>query len=471
LLCAFFSVLCLLPCGVRAADVPAVVVTAQQIALYSDRSMLIADGGVSIHTQGLQIGATRAGYDLRANRLIATGDVSVTDASGTSKGQGYEYDFATHTGKFASPLTVPELSSSEAIAVAQQVELRPAQSIAFSNAQVRSGALFTPVAAYTYTIPPPAAKNFGYSPVPSAALEYPFLLTRGANAYTFARVRYDKYNGGAGFGLEQHYAATDRGYVALGETLDRDYGRLDLAAYQQINDTFSQTLTGSTYPDTHSLHYALNASSRHGFASFSVAQYDAMRSDDLIVAGNQRPLAHVGTVRLQGDLGHDVHPYDYSGAQDFRFTPSLNFNSAGVRVGRATLSTSVDVAESVYNYGRGTLNTSQTVWGTFPATSRLIFSGGATFAHEAPPYPATFRTYTMGATWRASRAFNLVSSLTYTHDFAQEFQYGRPIFSAAFNARIIRKNGTGVEVGAIVPFGGLGNMERQAAFNLRFVRE
>lgn len=470
-LCAFFIGLFLLPIGVWAADTPAVLITAQQIALYSDRGMLIADGGVSVHMPGLQITATRAGYDLRSNRLIATGAVAVTDASGTKNGQGYAYDFGKHSGAFDASLSVPQIASIEALASAQQVELRPAQSIAFSNANVRSGVLFTPVAAYTYTIPPPTAKDFGYSPVPSAALEYPFLLTSATNAYTFARVRYDKYNGGPGTGLEEHYARTDRGYVALGETLDTDYGRYDLAAFQRINDRYSQTLTGSSYPGVRSLRYGISTAGRHGFASLSTSQFNGSRSDDLTIAGNQRSLGHVGTFRLQGDLGHDVHPYDYAGAQDFRVTPAVNFNSAGVRLGSSTLSTSVDLGESFYNYGRATLHSSQTFWGTFPANSHLVFSGGATFTHDAPPFPSTFRTYTMGGTWRASRSFNLVSSLTYTHDYAQAFDFGRPIFSAAFNVRVVRRNGTGIEVGAILPFGGAGNMERQSAFNLRFFKQ
>lgn len=465
------SLFLLWPVAARADQTPAVVITAQQIALYTDRSMLVAEGGVSVHIPGLQITATRAGYDLRSNRLVATGDVSVTTGSETTTGQGYAYDFNARTGGFNTSVSVPEIASIEAVAVAQQVELRPAQSISFSNAQVRSGSVLTPIAAYTYTIPPPAAKDFGYSPVPAAALDYAFLLTQNTDAYTFARARYDRYNGGPGAGLEEHYARTDRGYVALGETMDVDYGRLDLAAYQRMNDTYSQALTGSTYPDTRSLRYAISTAGRHGFASLSFSQFDGTRTDDFNVAGNQRPVAHVGTVRLQADLAHDVHPYDYAGAQDFRLTPALNFNSAGLRLGSATLSTSVDIGESIYNYGRGTLHTSQTFWGTFPTTTRLIFTGGATFTHDAPPYPSTYRTYTAGATWRASHAFNLVSSLTYTHDYAQAFQIGRPIFSAAFNVRVIRKNGTGIEVGTILPFGGIGDMERQSAFNLRFFKE
>ena len=469
---AVLASLCLLwPIAARGDQPPAVVITAQQIALFTDRSTLVSDGGVSVHMPGLQITATRAGYDLRANRLIATGDVQVTDAKGTTSGQGYAYDFATRAGRFSTSLSVPELSAVEALAISQQVELHPGQSIAFSNAQVRSGTAFTPVAAYTYTIPPPTAKDFGYSPVPSAALDYAFLLAHGADAYTFARARYDRYNGGPGAGLEEHYARTDRGYIALGQTMDVDYGRVDLAAYERINDTYSQTLTGSAYPDARSLRYAVSTAGRHGFASLAFSQFNGTRTDDLYVTGNQRPVAHAGTVQLQADLAHDVHPYDYSGAQDFRLTPSLNFNSAGLRLWKATFSTSGGAGESFYNYGRATLHTSETFWGTLPANSRLIFSGGATFAHDAPPYPATYRTYTLGGTWRASRAFNFVSSLTYTHDYAQAFQFGRPVFSAAFNVRVVRKNGNGVEIGAILPFGGLGNMNRQSAFNLRFVRE
>lgn len=468
---ALAAAFALLPIPLRAETAAPVAITAQQISLFSDRAMLIADGGVSVRGTGLQIGATRAGYDLRANRLVATGDVSVTDASGTQSGSGYVYDFATHTGRFVKNAVVPEVAQSEAVAIAQQVELRPAQSIAFSNGQVRSGTALTPVAAYTYAIPPPTAKDFGYSPVPSAALEYPFLLTNGRDAYSFARVRYDKYNGGPGMGLEEHYARTDRGYAALGETQDADGGRFDLAAYQRINGAYSQTLTGSALPGTRTLRYAISASGRHGFASLSTSQYDAGRSDDLFFAANQRGLGRIGTLRVTADLGHDVHPFDYSGSQQLRFTPALNLNSASLRIGSASISTSVDAGESLYGYGRATLHTSQTFWGTMSATPRLILNGGATFAHDAPPFASTYRTYTLGAAWRASRAFNFVSSLTYTHDFGQYFNVGRPEFSAAFNVRVIRKNGTGFEIGAIVPFGRVGNMDRQSAFNLRFVRE
>ena len=468
---ALAAAFALLPLPVRADNAAPLVITAQQIALFSDRGMLVADGGVSVRGAGLQIGATRAGYDLRANRLVATGDVSVTDAGGTHTGSGYVYDFATHAGRFVENANVPQIPQTEAIAIAQQVELRPAHSIAFSNAQVRSGTALAPVAAYTYSIPPPTAKDFGYSPVPSAALEYPFLLTNGRDAYSFARVRYDKYNGGPGAGLEEHYARTDRGYAAIGETQDTDAARFDLAAYQRINDAYSQTLTGSALPGTRTLRYAISTSGRHGFASLAFSQYDATRSDDLFFAGNQRAVGRAGTWRMTADFGHDVHPFDYAGSQQLRFTPALTFNSAALRIGSASLSTSVDAGESLYGYGRATLHSSQTFWGTMPATPRLILSGGATFTHDAPPFPSTYRTYTLGGAWRASRAFNFVSSLTYTHDFGQRFNFGRPEYSAAFNVRIIRKNGTGLEIGAIVPFGRTGTMDRQSAFNLRFVRE
>jgi hypothetical protein len=166
-----------------------------------------------------------------------------------------------------------------------------------------------------------------------------------------------------------------------------------------------------------------------------------------------------------------VHPYDYAGGQDFRVTPAVNFNSASLHVGGASLSTSVSAGESLYDYGRATLATSQTLWATVPVAPKFTLSGGATFSHTAPPFPSTFRTYTLGETWRASRAFNLVSSLTYTHDFDQAFDIGRPQFSAAFDVRIIRRNGTGFEVGTILPFGGVGDMDRQAAFNVRFIRQ
>lgn len=459
------------PLASPAAQSSSIVMTAQQIALNSDRGLLVADGGVSVRMPGFTLNATRVQYDLRANNLVANGDVSVTDASGTVRGSGYTYDFKTRSGHFLKSVTIPELATQDAIAVARQVELFPGQNIAFTNAQVRSGATLSPVAAYTYYIPAPTAKDFGYSPVPSAALEFPFLLTHASDSYTFVRARYDKYNGGPGAGFEEHYARTSRGYAVLAETMDVDGSRYDMVAYQSLNDHLSQTLTGSSLIDTRALRYSLTSSGRHGLASLSFSQYNAQRSDDFLLSGNQRPIGKIGTFRLQNDLGHDVHPYDYAGSQDFRTTPSVFFNSAGVRFGRATLSTSIDAGETFYNYGRATLSTSQTFWGTFPLNSHHVFSGGATFSHVSPPYPSTARTYTLGDAWSASRTFNLVSSLTYTHDSQQAFGYGRPEFSAAFDLRAFRRNGTGFELGALIPFGGVGNMNRQAGLNLRFLRQ
>ncbi len=447
---------------------PAVIISAQQIALHSDRALLIAAGGVSVRFGALQITATRVQYELRANRLIAAGDVNVSSGASRVSAAGYVYDFSTRRGAVKKGAVVPELSASDATAVGQQVELRPGSTITFTNAQVQAGSTFTPVASYTYAIPPPNAKDFGYSPVPSAALEWPVLIGSSTNAYEFARVRYDRYNGGPGAGLEEHYARNDRGYVALGQTLDVDGGRYDLVAYQRIDPSLSQSFTSSYLAGTHSARYALTSSGRRGYASLAFSQYNATRSDDFFVSGNQRAIGRVASVRFQADLGHDVHPGDWHVAQDLRFTPGMHVDTASLRVGPSSLTGSLDLGESFYDYGRATLASAASLWGNFPVTASLLFTGGASFSHNAPPFPSTYRTYTWGATWKASEAFNLVSSIVYAHDFGQAFQSGRPQFAAALDVRVRRRNGTGIEVGALLPFGGVGNMNRQAGLNVRF---
>ena len=453
-----------------AAPVPAVVFTAQQLALYSDRGVLVADGGVALRMPGFRLDATRAVYDLRANRLVAAGDVSVTLPSGASAGSGYIYDFSAKRGTFSASANVPQFSTNDAVVIAQQAELRPAISITFTNAQVRAGNTLTPVASYEYGIPSPNAKDFGYSPVPSAALEWPFVVSSQRDLFTFARVRYDRYNGGPGSGLEEHYARTGRGYIALGQTIDVDGGRLDMAAYQRIDDTLSQSLTGSTLYGVRTFRYALTSSGRSGYTSLAFSQYNGTRSDDLLVQGNQRPIGRVGQLRLQADLGHDVHPGDWPVPQDLRVTPGIHIDTSSAHLGPATISGSTDLGESVYDYGRGTLASTAALWGNLPMNPHLQWNAGATFSHDAPPFPSTFRTYTLGATWKASDAFNLVSSLQYTHDYGQYFQAGRPEFTAAFDVRVRRKNGTGFEVGTILPFGGVGNLDRQAVLNVRFLK-
>ncbi len=444
--------------------------TAQQIALYPDRALLIASGGVAVHVGGTEIDATHAMYDLRANRLTAAGDVTVKAPSGQSSGTGYVYDFTHKIGQFAREAIVPQFNTADALAVGQQVAFTPSVSMTFSNAQVRAGTSFVPAASYTYYIPPPNAKDFGTSPVPSAALEWPFIVSNGRQGYSFARVRYDRYNGGPGTGMEEHYAATDRGYAAIAQTLDVDGGRFDLIAYQRINDTLSQSLTGSSLPGAQSLRYALTSSTSHGFMSFSVAQFDGERSDDLLFTGNQRPFAGLGSTRLQIDLGHDVHPSDWNVAQDLRVTPDVHFDTATLNLGRASFSGSFDFGESFYDYERATLASNAGIWSAGAVNSHLQLSGGVNFSHDAPPFPSTARTYTMGLTWKASNAFQLVSSLTYAHDFGQAFGIGRPQYIAAFDVSVRRKNGKGIEIGTILPFGCVGDMNRQAVLNLRFLR-
>lgn len=446
------------------------VITAQQVALYTDRSLLVADGGVSIRFGQIEIDATHAVYDLRANQLTAAGHVTVKAPSGPSQGSGYVYDFTKKIGGLMPDAHVPEFAEIDALALGQQVELLPAVSITFSNANVRSGTEFVPAATYTYDIPPPNAKDFGYSPVPSAALEWPFIVSAGRNAYAFGRLRYDKYNGGVGAGLEEHYAASGRGYVGLGQTLDVDGGRFDLAAYQRINDTLSQSLTGSVLRGTRALRYAITASTSSGFSSLSFAQYGAQRSDDLFLTGNQHTVWGLGSSRLQITFGHDVHPGDWHTAQDFRVTPALHFDTATLHVARAAVFGSFDAGESLYDYGRATLASDAGIRTTLPVNEHLQLDGGVSFSHEAPPFPNTNRTYTGGFTWRAGPAFNLVSSLTYTHDFGQLPGTGRPQFAAAFDLRVRRKNGRGLEIGTIIPFGRVGDMNRQAVLNIRFLR-
>jgi hypothetical protein len=462
---------CITPARVRAAaPSSAVIITAQSIALHSDRGLLVADGGVAVHGPVLQLTATRAAYDLRANRLIAVGDVAVKIGSRTLTATGYVYDFNTKRGGLEKSAVVPQLSNLDALVLGQQVELRPASSLTFSNAQVLAGSAFTPIASYTYAIAPPTAKDFGYSPVPSAALEWPVLIASSRNAYQFARFRFDRYNGGPGTGLEEHYARTDRGYIAFGQTLDVNGGRFDLAAYQRLNAALSQAFTGSYLLGTHAWRYVLSSSGAKGYASFSTSQYNASRSDDVLVSANQRAIGRVASARPQLDLGHDVHPGDAPVQQDFRITPGVHVDSAALRIGPTSLTSSFDLGESLYDYGRGTLSSSATLWFTMPFTARMLVSGGATFSHNAPPYPATYRTYTLGTNWHASDAFNLVTSLNYTPDFGQAYGSGRPQDTAAFDVLVTRRNGTGVEVGTLIPFGCVGDMNRQAVLNVRFIK-
>jgi hypothetical protein len=457
---ALFALL-LSPVRTIAQDAATVLVTAQQIAFYADRGVLVADGGVSVRFGGHTIAATRAAYDLRTNVLSATG----------VDGGGYAYDFRANRGGAAQQVKIPELSIAEASALAQQVEIRPAASLTFTNAQVRVGGQLQSAASYEYAIPSPRAKDFGYSPVPAAALDWPVLLSSGSNAYAFTRLRYDRYNGGPGLGFEEHFARSDRGYLALGQTADVDAARFDLLAFQRISDRLTQSLSGVDLPGDVYARYSLSEDGRRGFASLSFSQINGTRSDDLYLSTNAHPFGHVGSLRYQADLGHDVHPYDYSGSQDVRLTPGAHLDTTALAIHGTSISSSIDLGESLYDYGRGTLASTLSFWASRPASARLFLNGGATFSHDAPPFPSTYRTYLIGSTYEPSKRFRLISSLTYAHDVPQYAGFGRPEFAAAFDVRILRKRGDGVEIGAIAPFGTVGQLARAGVFNLRFIRE
>ena len=451
-----------------AAPPQPVSLSAQQIALYGDRRLLVAEGGVIARVGGERIDATRAVLDLQDDVLTAAGSVRVNQTPAAA-GSGYRYDLRAHRGEFVTGATVVQLATNEANVLAQQAEVR-GRTIDFTNAQVLTGGVLEPSASYTYVVPAPSSKDFGYSPVPSAALEYPRMLGSGRDAYSFARLRYDRYNGGPGVGLEEHYARTGRGYAVLGETLDVDGARFDLASYQRINATLTQTLTGSALFDAHALRYALAASGPSGYAAFSISQYDATRTDDLYATSASYAVGHLGQLRFQTDLAHDIHPASFLGSQDLRLTPGLHFDLAALHLGPAAFTTSADLGETWYGDGFATTASDLGIWANLPVNRRLLLTGNVAFSHNAPPFAATLRTYSGGMTWHASDAFRFIGSLTYANDAGQTYGYGRPQFSAAIDMLALRRNGTGIDVGAIVPFGTLGNFSRATVLNLRYVK-
>lgn len=434
------------------------MLTAQQIALYVDRGLLIADGGVSIKLPTGTIAVTRAAYNLRTNRLYTAGPAYTYDLSAKVYIQMPSHDDAVAQSQIA-----------QANVIAQQVQIQPAKTLLFTSAQVSVGGVLQTAASYDYRIPPPNAKNFGSSPVPSAALEYARLLSSTRNAYTFARVRYDRYNGGPGIGLEEHLAKSNRGYAVFGETLDADGARFDLSTYQRINSRYTQTLTASRLFGQTYARYAVTRLGARGYASLAFAQSNGTRSDDLTGSGPRNPLGHIGFFSLQADLGHDVHPFDGLAVEDARLTGGVHIDLMPLHLGLATLSTSSDLGETIYNYGRGTLATTLSFFAARPAGPHASFSAGATFNHNAPPFPSTYRTYSLGTTYNPNQLLGIVASINYDRDVPQYLNFGRPEYTLGLDLRIRRKKDLrGIETGIVLPFGAVGQFHNVAGFNIRF---
>jgi hypothetical protein len=336
--------------------------------------------------------------------------------------------------------------------------------------------------------------------LPQSGLDLPITVAQSGQFLTQTHVRYDGYGGGFGYGIEEHFARSDRGYAALGLSNDAYGPRADLAGYEQITPQLAQSVSASLFNHFLFGRYALTSTGRRGFATFSVVQVDATQNDDLYLSTQDRPIWRLGTYRLQAGFGLDIHPSDYQAILDSRAMLGASLQSPVVRIAGATLSANYDFTSTSYNYGRQRWLGSLVFWSTRQFGRAWTMNAGATYSQIndrfrtnqdvyyppiAPGYltgdgtiydgltayigNSTFRTYSVGSTYTPSPRFSLATALNYNHDFPQYRGYGRPQYDATIEVRWRRAKGGGIEIGRDIPFGWAG--QRYPVFyNIRLIQ-
>lgn len=453
---------------------PPIEITAQNVALFSDRRVLVADAGVAVKVGARTLGAAHAIVYLDEGRAVLSGGVTLDDGGTKSSGASYALDIETGNGHFIDAVASNDTGGTNPVVTSQRVVIRPNESLTFTPAQVGSGAAVQAVASYTYPLAAPHAKDFGPSPGIGAALQYPFLIGRGRNGYLFGTGRYDRYLGGAGVGLEAHLATSPRGYAAVSVAQDGDGARYDMLAFERLRDGLTQTLTGSRGIGLAYARYALTSFGRAGTMQLALAQNGATHSDDLFASTNRTAIGGGFALLFNGDVGRDVHPADYAIAQDARGSVGAVLDGPTYHLAGASLSLQATAGGTAYSYGRRSFDQGASAFVSRSFGSVFLVNGSAAIFQsndQVGTYPrGTFRTYAVGGTFQPHARWSVFTTVQYAHDWPQFANVGRPEFLQTVALRIHRRHGPGLEIDTSFAYGRTGFMPKPT-LSLSLIRD
>jgi|GEM_PF-2126472 len=471
-----FLLACGLPTRAFAAGPPGprIEITAQNVALFTDRRVLVADAGVAVKVGTRTLGAAHAIVYLGEGRAVLSGGVTL-DVGGTkTSGASYALDIETGIGRFVDAVTTNDTGGTNPVVTSQRVVIRPDDSLTFTPAQVGTGVAVQTVASYTYPLAAPHAKDFGPSPGIGAALQYPFLLGRGRDGYVSGTGRYDRYLGGAGVGLEAHLATSPRGYAAFSVAQDGDGARYDLLAFENVSDGLTQTLTGSRGVGLAYARYALTSFGRTGTLQFSLSQNGATHSDDVFASTNRAAIGGGFALLFDGDVGRDVHPADFAVAQDVRGSLGAVLDGPSYHVAGASLSLQASAGGTAYSYGRRSFAQGASAFVSRSFGPMLLLNASAAVFQsndQVGTYPrSTFRTYAVGATLQPRAPWSLFTTVQYAHDWPQFANVGRPEFLQTVALRIHRTRGPGLEIDTSFAYGRTG-LRPKPTLSLSLIRQ
>jgi hypothetical protein len=480
-------------------------IRAAAINFYSDRLLLAAHGAVRVHAGSRTIFADSVRYDLMHDALLAVGNVHVVTPHDTFDAAAYALDLATQKAtvleldplpttlalsddRFTQGVEAPaapgtfaaaDLGNERPYIRSTHVSIVPGAHVRFTPAHFPTGSgASVPSPSYLYTFAP--NPNFFVPPatLPAFSFDQPYELLGSAHSLLAGHLRYGTSTG-VNLGLDEHLVDGLTQY-AVGSYLLTGR-RFDAGGFQQLTPHLNQTFSGTLADGINAVHYALQQTSDLFTSTLSFSQFEGDNDDDLQVSTTTLPIGHLLFYKLSTDYGFDAIEYGtpysidlHTGVAASLFTPTvrgpLQTNVSGqylfaseaydyphqtgsstaiVSLSRALhatlLYTSASFAQYYDRYGLPPPAGLQSWWGTFPTRN-----GAKTLGYGGI---STARTYYASAAINPNPNFNLLLSLTGTHDFPQFDGYGRAPLTASFDLRIRPVPNLAVEYGRSYLFG------------------
>ena len=233
---------------------------AREIDFYSARYILTADGNVEVKLgDGTRITGNTFAMDLRLNRFVIAGDVTLTTATQTYTGAAFSdfFDFDRQYfvpvgdepdrwtyihDDFAHPYRgrlmpgdtffLPDVSRDRIFAVSQKVVVQPRESIKFVTPTLNFGLAKLPWP--TYFLNFSENPNFAQNSLPGAFVDGPYDMFGGGHSLLTSHLRYDNVNG-LFFALEAHQVSDRHYLVASVSPLTRPFKTYNFDAFDRLS--------------------------------------------------------------------------------------------------------------------------------------------------------------------------------------------------------------------------------------------
>jgi hypothetical protein len=484
-------------CAAASATLPARIdLRADEIGLYpfgDGSTVLAAEGHVVAVAGGRTITAGGMRFDLKANRLVAVGDVRVASAGHSLGAAAYALDLKTGTARVMSlgaepaTLTVPgddlasaveepapsgtfalaDVSAGKPFLRTRHAVITPNTNVRLTPAEVPTGpGPYVPTPSYLYTF---AATNFSQSALPAATFDQPYPLFGTANSLASGHFRYDNQNG-ATLGFDEHLVDGNRAY-AVASILPLRGKIVNLNAFQQLVPGVTQTFGAFHQYGAHNANfanYALQWASPSTRTTFSAFQFNSSNSASLVLSTLDHFVKPLFTYKLQVGYGYDHFPGQAPFPNDFRISTYGYAASPNLRLPLG-IDTSAKYEYSITKYdfphettnGAATLTLSRRVNRSLSFLGQIQFQeianhyrdNAATYlglpnpalpyyAPDGTPSPGffayaginTYRMYSLQTTWRPRGGENAVQLYLYHYnDFPQFHGYGRPPYYATLD--------------------------------------